>query len=343
MTTEKTAARARTILATISLLGVAILGTAAVLAVMLVREAMAREGASWIDGLYAAALPMGIGAVGLILAAMPWGVRAMVNVLAQRAVDDRWRYEQIVGALEAQRQMLETLRETASLSDAARQVAYRQKDRQAIRDAVRDDMERGDFDAALALVEVMEERFGYRKEAEALRQQIKDAAHHATEQEVSETIDAINVLIKNYDWNEAFKAYDRLARRFGDHPDVRGIPERIQNACNAHKRELLNQWQDAVARDDVDRSIALLKELDLYLTPSEGEAYKEMARDVFRKRLQQMGVQFALHVHDRNWREALRIGRQIADEFPNTRMAAEVKEKLPILEEKARGNEPAAV
>ena len=46
-------------------------------------------------------------------------------------------------------------------------------------------------------------------------------------------------------------------------------------------------------RDDVDRSVALLKELDQYLTPSEAEAYKESARDVFRKRLQQMGVQFA--------------------------------------------------
>ncbi len=47
-------------------------------------------------------------------------------------------------------------------------------------------------------------------------------------------------------------------------------------------------------------------------------------------------VQFALHVHDRNWMDALRIGRQITDEFPNTRIAAEVRERLPILEEKAQ-------
>jgi len=57
---------------------------------------------------------------------------------------------------------------------------------------------------------------------------------------------------------------------------------------------------------------------------------------VFRKKLQQLGVQFALHVHDKSWTEALRIGRQITDEFPNTRMAAEVRERLPILEEKAQ-------
>jgi len=94
-------------------------------------------------------------------------------------------------------------------------------------------------------------------------------------------------------------------------------------------------WNEAVAKDDVDRSLALLRELDQYLSISEAEAYKESARDVFRKKLQQLGVQFALHVHDKNWMEALRIGRQITDEFPNTRMAAEVRERLPILEEKA--------
>jgi hypothetical protein len=49
-----------------------------------------------------------------------------------------------------------------------------------------------------------------------------------------------------------------------------------------------------------------------------------------------LGVQFALHVHDKNWLEALHIGRQITDEFPNSRMAAEVRERLPILEGNAQ-------
>ncbi len=54
-----------------------------------------------------------------------------------------------------------------------------------------------------------------------------------------------------------------------------------------------------------------------------------------------MGVQFALHVHDKSWAEAMHIGKQIMDEFPNTRIAAEVREKWAILEEKAR--QPAGV
>ena len=48
-----------------------------------------------------------------------------------------------------------------------------------------------------------------------------------------------------------------------------------------------------------------------------------------------------LHVHDKSWAEAIHIGRQIMDEFPNTRIAAEVREKWAILEEKAR--QPAGV
>ena len=128
---------------------------------------------------------------------------------------------------------------------------------------------------------------------------------------------------------------------FPTHPDARKVPARIQTARDDHKRDLLKQWKDAVTRDDVDQSIDLLRQLDQYLSPSEAEAYKEGARDVFRKRLQQLGVQFALHVHDKGWAEALKIGRQIIAEFPNTRMANEVRERMPILEEKAQ--QPVAV
>ena len=56
---------------------------------------------------------------------------------------------------------------------------------------------------------------------------------------------------------------------------------------------------------------------------------------------QQLQAQFAIHVHDKNWGEALRIGKQITDEFPNTRMAAEVREKLSVLQERAQ--QPLAV
>ena len=58
----------------------------------------------------------------------------------------------------------------------------------------------------------------------------------------------------------------------------------------------------------------------------------ESARGVFRAKLHNLGVQFAIRVTDQNWSEALVIGEQIMDEYPNTRMAQEVQEKQRLAE-----------
>ena len=133
------------------------------------------------------------------------------------------------------------------------------------------------------------------------------------------------------------KEAERVGRQFPMNADARKLMERVEGARDAHKRDLLQKWKDAIAKDDIDQSMILLKQLDQYLSPSEAETYKETARDVFRKRLQQLQVQFALHVHDKNWGEAQRLGQQIVDEFPNTRAAAEVRERMPILQKNALG------
>ena len=152
---------------------------------------------------------------------------------------------------------------------------------------------------------------------------------------VRETVENINALISRMEWANANREADRLRRQFPDHVEAQRMRDRIDTAKDNQKRDLLKRWSDATAKDDLDTSVALLKELDQYLTPAEAEAYKENARDVFRKKLLQLQAQFAVQVHDKNWAEALRVGNQINTEFPNTRMAAEVRERLPILREKA--------
>jgi len=188
----------------------------------------------------------------------------------------------------------------------------------------------------MMLVNEMERRFGYALEADKLREEINEKSRRLIDQRVADTVEHVDLLLTKFEWSDATRESERLLRLFPTHPEARKIPARIQAARDDHKRDLLKQWKDAVTRDDVDQSIDLLRQMDEYLTPSEAEAYKESARDVFRKRLQQLGVQFALHVHDKGWSEALKIGRQIIAEFPNTRMANEVRERMPILEEKAQ-------
>jgi hypothetical protein len=72
----------------------------------------------------------------------------------------------------------------------------------------------------------------------------------------------------------------------------------------------------------------MLRELDNYLTPEEAEPLRELARGVIGKARENLGVRFKLSVQDRRWREAAEVGEQIIRDFPNTRMAAEVREVI---------------
>jgi hypothetical protein len=56
---------------------------------------------------------------------------------------------------------------------------------------------------------------------------------------------------------------------------------------------------------------------------------------VFKTRLVNLGVQFGLAVSEARWRDALEVGVQIRQEFPNSRMAHEVAAKLETLRMRA--------
>ena len=56
---------------------------------------------------------------------------------------------------------------------------------------------------------------------------------------------------------------------------------------------------------------------------------------MFRAKLHQLGVQFAIRVTEENWPEAITVGETIIAEFPNTRMAQEVREKVDMLRARA--------
>jgi hypothetical protein len=98
---------------------------------------------------------------------------------------------------------------------------------------------------------------------------------------------------------------------------------------------LLDSYNDAVSRHDVDGSIEILKKLDAYLTPAEAETMQESARQVFKDKLLLLGQQFTLSVRDHNWNEAIRLGESIVKEFPNSRMAQEVRDKMDLLRQRA--------
>ena len=99
------------------------------------------------------------------------------------------------------------------------------------------------------------------------------------------------------------------------------------------KRILLAAWDDAIQNQETDRSLDILKELDQYLTPNEGLALQEAARDVFRNKLHNLGVQFAIAVTEKRWVDALDVGQNIITDFPNSKMSEEIRAKLDVLKQ----------
>ena len=79
----------------------------------------------------------------------------------------------------------------------------------------------------------------------------------------------------------------------------------------------------------------------MYLTPNEGLALQESASGVFRTKLHNLGVQFSLAVTEKQWDIALEAGRQIVLDFPNSKMAQEIRGKMDILRQRAHSSKPA--
>jgi hypothetical protein len=61
---------------------------------------------------------------------------------------------------------------------------------------------------------------------------------------------------------------------------------------------------------------------------------QETARNLFKEKLNSLRTQFTLAAQDHNWLEAIRLGDQIATDFPNTRAAQEVREMMPALQQR---------
>jgi hypothetical protein len=235
-----------------------------------------------------------------------------------------------------QTKQLASISDSAQLSDMARSITHRVKERNALRLAINEELIKGDYEAAYALVEQLAERHGYKNEAARLREEVELSREREEYEKVHEAVERVRKRLSEQNWDAARRDMDRLLTALPDNPQVRELPKAFARARDEHKRRLLKDWDESVQRNDVDHGIAVLKELDQYLTPNEAAALEESARGVFRAKLHNMGVQFSLAVTENNWREALAVGHRIVEEFPNSRMAQEVRERMHVLTKRAQ-------
>ena len=140
-------------------------------------------------------------------------------------------------------------------------------------------------------------------------------------------------MINNY--RQAQHYEEEILKLYPDNPQIQKNNGATEKKRIAHKKELLDLLEKASHDNDLERGVDILKLLDNYLTPTEAAALQESARDVFRARLHNMGVQFSLYVTDKSWQKALDVGRIIVKEYPASKMAQEVREKMDILIDRA--------
>ena len=232
---------------------------------------------------------------------------------------------------EAVHQSTRRLVDLARMSDAAKSLLFRDREVEAMHELLLDDLIRQDYAKAEALVNDIERRFGYVDQVQRMRGEIAAARETTVEQKVDAGVQRIRKFIDRHDWAQATRNTRRLLKILPGSAKIAAVPQMIRQAQIAHKRDLLKAYGEAVRNGDIDRSIELIRELDKYLTPQEAAALEDSARGVFRAKLHNLGVQFAIRATEEQWLEAVDIGEQIINEYPNSRMAQEVRTKMETL------------
>ena len=231
--------------------------------------------------------------------------------------------------------LLRQILEHSVLSDSAKRILFRDRELGLLRQAIESDVAQGEYNAGLALCDEMGEVFGYREEAEAYRSKIMQASFERREREIATALAVFEQQLETRDWRVIYEHAARFKRLYPEAYMARQIDQRIVSTRNAHKADLEAQFVEAAQREDIPRAMGLLRQLDRYLSKEEAPRLSQIAEEVVAKHRDNLGVQFKLAVSDRRWAEAARFGDSIIEEFPNTKMADEVRSMLEVLRTRA--------
>ena len=254
---------------------------------------------------------------------------------AEAVQNNTEKLEKVVEALEKNKSILDDINRNTRLSESAKTIASRDINRQALREAVFDKLQQNDFQTAYEIITEIDRQPEFKGLATFLKSQT-DQYRDATDKERINQVKAhIERLFDNSEWAKASVHIERLVKTYPDSPEVKALRQVLINKKEERKKQLLMLWDESVKRQDTDRSLTLLRELDMYLTPNEALALQEAASDVFKTKLHNMGVQFSLAISGSQWSQAYKVGLQIMKDFPNSRMAGEIRAKANILRQKA--------
>jgi len=278
-----------------------------------------------------------VGGLGFLTGVLVFLVRMLINI-NQVSNDTNSLLESLRKMVKDQPKveaLLTQISEHVLLSDETKTIAFREKDRAVVLEAIGQDIRRGRWESAEMLIEGLAQRFGRQDEAEHLREQLQRHRQLSIEEKIEATIKHLESLWLIHSYAQAQEEEEALLRMYPDNEKAQSLKDETAKRRHAHKKELLDRWNKSVTQKDYEQGVELLKLMDDYLSPSEAAALEESARGVFRGKLQNMGVEFSNFVEEKHWDKALKLGLAIIEEFPNSRMAQEVRDKLGVLEQRA--------
>jgi len=247
--------------------------------------------------------------------------------------DNSTKLEELTGALEKIHEGLSQINHSTRISETAKAIAFRDSDRQSLREAVFEKLQMQDFGAANEIIDEIATRSEYQELAEQLRIQAEQYRNANDQERLNQIIAHIEKLLAECQWSRASSQIEGLIRNYPESEQAKAMRQVLHDKKQERKRILLAAWDDAITHQETDRSLEILKELDQYLTPNEALALQEAASDVFRTKLHNLGVQFSISVTEKRWTDALDIGQQIINNFPNSKMSEEIRSKLHVLKQ----------
>jgi len=290
------------------------------------------------DGIVA----MGALAIVLVLAVAPISFASVSGVgvgsggrSAGHPVDGSDGSDPLLAEMVRLRGAVERLHEHQALSDDARRVLNRSRERDLLVGAIEEDITSEDWDAAVVLCNELANRFGYREDAEQFRLRVEQARAQTRDRNVAAAIAALDGLIVQRRWDHGVAHAESIQRLYPDSSRAAGLRQRVENARDRYKTDLERRFLHAAQGENPDEAMSLLKELDAYLTEGEAEPFRELARGVIGKARENLGASFKLAVRDHRWRDAASFGERIIAEFPNSRMAEEVRSMIGGVRERA--------
>ena len=246
------------------------------------------------------------------------------------------KLDNAVEMLSRQNNLLIRVSQASRLSDTAKEIVFRDSEQLELGEAALTKLHQHDFEIADSMIAAMAKHPKYGELAGRLKRMSEKYRSATEEGRVNQIIAHIEDLFDKKMWLQAATQIENLTKMFPYSDKAKTMPAKFQERKDRQKRELLADWDLAVREKNTDRSLEILKELDFYLTPSEALALQESAATVFKTKLHNLGVEFSVAVTEQNWKKALDTGRHIVQNFPNSRMAVEIRSKLDILLERAK-------